>query len=100
MIDISAVFANFNGSGPLGYLGKNATGAGATDGTEWIAAAVDNWMWGWTQDLFTREGFSPNGVTEAVGASQIVDAIQNILPPGMVVEWNLNTDPATYGARY
>lgn len=100
MIDISAVFANYLGAGFPDFTGKNATGAGATDGTEFIAAFIDNWAWGWSQALLSYEGISPNGVTEADGASQIVDAIQNILPPGMVVEWNLNVDPATYGARY
>jgi len=100
MIDISAVFANYTGSGPLGYTGKNATGAGATDGTEFIAAMIDNWMWGWTQELFTKTGITPDGVTEAVGASQIVEAIQLLIaPPGTICEWNLNADPATFGAR-
>ncbi len=100
MVVISSVWANFNGSGPLGFTGKNATGAGATDGTEFIAATIDNFEWGWMQELFTREGFSPDGVTEAVGASQIVEALDNKVPAGIGIEWNLNVDPATYGARY
>jgi len=100
MVVISSVWANFNGAGPLAFTGKNATGAGATDGTEYIAADIDNFKWGWMQELFTREGFTPDGVTEAVGASQIVEALDNKLPAGMVLEWNLNVDPATYGARY
>lgn len=100
MVVISSVWANFNGAGPLAFTGKNATGAGATDGTEFIAATIDNFEWGWMQELFTREGFSPDGVTEAVGASQIVEALDNKLPAGTEVGWNLNVDPATYGARY
>ena len=101
MIDITAVIANYTGSGPYGYTGKNASGAGATDGTEWIAAVIDNWLWGPQQALFEHEGFTANGVTEAAGgASQVLDAWQNILPPGCIIEWNINTDPATYGARY
>lgn len=99
MIDISAVFAEFNGSFP-NFVGKNATGAGATDGTEYIAAMIDNWAWGWQQALFDYEGFTPDGVTESAGASQIVDAMNNMIPPGMVAEWNINVDPATLGARY
>lgn len=100
MIDISAVFAEYNGVSFPNFSGKNATGAGATDGTEFIAAMIDNWMWGWQQALFDYEGFTPNGVTEAAGASQMVDAINNMVPPGMVLEWNINVDPATLGARY
>lgn len=101
MIDISASFGNFNGSGPLGFLGKNATGAGATDGTEWIAAFIDNWAWGWTQELFTQAGITPDGTTEGVGNSQIIDALNRLYgPPGTIIEWNINTDPATFGARY
>ena len=99
MIDIAAVFAEFNGAFP-NFTGKNATGAGATDGTEFIAAMIDNWMWGWQQALFDQEGITPNGVTEAAGASQIMDALNNMIPQGTVIEWNLNVDPATYGARY
>lgn len=100
MIDISSAFSNLSGSGPYGYQGKNATGAGATDGTEFIAAMIDNFMFGWSQALLSHESITIDGITEAEGASQILDAIQNIVPPGMVMEWNLNTDPATYGARY
>lgn len=99
MVDISAVFANFVGSFP-NFAGKNATGAGATDGTEFIAAMIDNWMWGWQQALFDQEGITPDGVTEAAGASQILDALNNMIPPGVVLEWNINVDPATLGARF
>lgn len=100
MIDRSIVFNNYLGASFPNFAGKDASGAAAVDGTEWLAAFVDNWAWGWEQALLDYEGFTPNGVTEAAGTSQILDAIQNILPPGMVVEWNLNTDPATYGARF
>lgn len=99
MIDISAVFAEKTGAFP-NFAGKNATGAGATDGTEWIAAYIDNWGWGWQQALFDQEGITPDGITEAAGASQIVDALNNMFPAGMIAEWNINVDPATLGARY
>lgn len=100
MIDISAVFANYTGGPFPGFTGKNASGAGATDGTEFIAAMIDNWMWGWVQALLNHESITPNGVTESSSASQILDAIQAILPPGTVVEWNLNNDPGTLGYRF
>jgi hypothetical protein len=100
MIDRTLVFNNYLGASFPNFAGKNASGATAVDGTEWLAAYVDNWGWGWEQALLNYEGITPNGTTEADGASQITDAIQNILPPGCIVEWNLNTDPATYGARF
>jgi hypothetical protein len=99
MIDISVVFANSVGSFP-NFSGKNATGAGATDGTEFIAALIDNWMWGPAQALLDHESITPNGVTEAAGASQVLDAVQKLFPPGMVAEWNLNADPGTTGHRF
>jgi hypothetical protein len=97
---LSSIIANYTGGPFPNFSAKNATGAGATDGTEWLKALIDDYLLGWSQALLDHEGLSPDGVAEAAGASQILDAIQNILPPGMVVEWNLNTDPASYGARY
>ena len=101
MIDISAVFVEYAGGPFPSFTGKNATGAGATDGTEFIKALIDNWMWGPSQALLDYCGLSPNGVTEAAGASQILDALNMIgVPVGTVIEWNRKNDPATDGYRF
>jgi len=100
MRDIATILTNY-GAGPFpNYTGKNATGAGATDGTEWIKALIDDFLFGPMQAILDHEGETPNGVAESAGASQIVEAIQKMFPPGMVAEWNLNADPATTGHRY
>lgn len=101
MIDIAAVFAEYNGAAFPDFAGKNATGAGATDGTEFIAAMIDNWMWGWSQALLNYCGLTPDGVTESDSASQILDALNMVgVPVGSVIEWNRVNDPATDGLRY
>ena len=79
MRQVSSLFTNYNGTFP-NYSGKNATGAGATDGTEWIAGYIDDYGWGWAQALMEHENLTPDGVTEAAGASQILDAIQLLFP--------------------
>lgn len=100
MINITSAFANYNGAIFPNFTGKNATGAGSTDGTEWISAYIDNWGWGWSQALLSYMGLSPNGVTEAPGTSQIVDALGMFLPVGCPIEWNRANDPATDGLRF
>lgn len=50
---------------------KNASGAGATDGTEYLAAILND-EWGFWQEILQRAGQTPNGVTEAAAASGIV----------------------------
>lgn len=100
MRDLSAIISNYNGSFP-NWTGKNATGAGAVDGTEWVAAIIDDYLWGWTQRAMNLAGLTPDGVAESSSASQVVDALYRIFgPPGTICEWNLADDPATYGARF
>lgn len=101
MRDPGTIFANINGGPFPSYTGKNATGAGATDGTEWIAAGIDDFMLGWSQNIMDKTGLTPSGVAESASASQIVEAMQLLLgPPGTICEWNLSVDPATIGARF
>lgn len=66
---------------------QNATGPGNTDGTEWIKAVIDD-MWGAAQELMNHAGMTPDGVTEAAGASQRREALQKIAGcPGEVLFW-------------
>lgn len=46
----------------------NATAAGATNGTEYVAAIL-NHIWGYHQDLLQQAGLTPSGTTEAAAAS-------------------------------
>lgn len=101
MKDPSSIFAEINGGPWPTWAGKNASGAGNTDGTAFIAAMIDDYMFGWVQHILYKAGLSPNGVTESYTASQIMDALYLILgPPGTICEWNLVNDPASYGARF
>jgi hypothetical protein len=47
---------------------KNASSAGAQDGTAWLAPYV-NHDWGWEQDLMVQAQFTPSGITESAAAS-------------------------------
>jgi hypothetical protein len=101
MRDPGSVFANLNGGPFPTWTGKNATGAGNTDGTEYIASMIDDYMFGWVQRAMAMASMSPDGVAESYTASQIIEALQLILsPPGTICEWNLSVDPATIGARF
>lgn len=89
---------------------KNVSGAGLTDGTEWVKAYIDQ-IFGFTQALMDYAGGSsnaptgtpgtPNGVVEAAGVSQLLEAIQtgNGIGPGMLVGWFLASDPSVTGHR-
>ena len=66
---------------------RNASGAGATDGTPYTADFIDD-LWGARQDLLSAVNMIPDGITEAAGTSQFLEAFRRGagLPPGMVVE--------------
>jgi hypothetical protein len=57
---------------------QNATGPGTTDGTPIIKEVVDD-LWGARQALMIEAGLTPNGVTEASGASQFLDALDAVI---------------------
>jgi hypothetical protein len=58
---------HFTGTFP-NTAAKNASGAGAQDGTEFLAAYV-NHDWGWEQDLLMQAQLTPSGITETAAAS-------------------------------
>lgn len=99
MIDYASVFTNVNGSFPT-ITGKNATGAGATDGTEFIAAFVDD-GWGRYQALMSRAGLTPDGVTESTTNSQHIESLKKgfNLGAGYIVSYNKAGTPAANGDR-
>ena len=100
MIDYVAVFTNTNSLAFPDTLTVNASGPSATDGTELVKLFGDD-LWGARQAVIDYAGLTPDGVTEAPGTSQLVEALQLGFggSPGFVQEWNLASDPATTGHR-
>lgn len=59
-------------------VSQNATGPGETDGTPYLKDVVDD-LWGARQDLMSEAGLSPNGVSEAAGSSQSLQALKTVI---------------------
>ncbi|MHC4229717.1 MAG: hypothetical protein ACYSW0_19970 [Planctomycetota bacterium] len=98
MKDPSVAFVNTTGAFP-NVLGRNITVPGDGLGTEWIAEFVNN-HWGAQQHLLNKAGLTPNGTTEANGASQNYTAMQSCFgAPGEIVAWQGQADPASLGHR-
>ena len=99
MIDYGAEFANFTGAFP-NYEAVNVSAPGAGDGTEFIAAMVND-IWGRAQALMDYAGLSPDGVQEAPGTAQIISAIGRGfgVGPGVGVTYWKNDDPSVFGDR-
>jgi hypothetical protein len=99
MIDYGTDVGNVNGI--LGnYTAKNASGATATDGTPYVASVIDD-IWGPKQALMDLAGLTPNGVTESVSASQILEAMRKgyALGAGYIVQYDKAALPAVNGDR-
>jgi len=79
---------------------QNASGAGATDGTPYLATFIDD-IWGRFQALMDRAGIVPSGVTESVSASQHIESLKKgfALGAGYTVMYNKDADPVTNGDR-
>lgn len=100
-IDSSVAFTNTDGTAFPNNTSINATGPSTEDGTEFVKIMIDNYMFGPMQALLDHAGLTPDGVTEAAGTAQIIEALQKGFgaPPGVVTEWNLASDPGTTGHR-
>lgn len=85
----------------LDTLAIDSTGAATPDGTEYIAAQINNGIFGWTQDFMDYASLTPDGVIEVKGASQLREAIQkgNSVGPGMYVQRAIYDAPAVHGDR-
>jgi len=90
---ISGVFPN--------AVAINSTGAGTQDGTEYIAEQINNGLFGPTQALMDYASLTPDGVTEAAGASQLLEAIRlgHGIGPGIYKQWGKFDDPSVTGDR-
>lgn len=99
-IDANVGFVNTNGLAFPDTEGVNASGPTETDGTEFVKLMIDNYMFGPQQALLNYAGLTPNGIAEANGASQELEALQKSFGyPGEAVNWYGQQDPAIEGAR-
>ena len=70
MIAIENMVTNRTGTFP-NTVAKNASAAGATDGTEYVAPFLND-LWGFWQGILTYAGMTPNGVGETSPANAVV----------------------------
>lgn len=97
MIDYS-IIPNTVGSFP-NVVGQNASGGAAVDGTPYLKSVIDD-LWGANQALMDAAGLSPNATSEAVGASQRLEALRAVCgAPGELVLWTGFSDPASTANR-
>ena len=99
MIDYAATFTNFKGAFP-NIEAVNVSAPGAGDGTEFVAALVND-IWGRAQALLHYAGMTPNGVQEAPDTAQILTALSKGygIGPGIGVIYWKNGTPAANGDR-
>jgi hypothetical protein len=99
MIDYAATFTNYTGSFP-NIEAQNVTAPGAGDGTEFVAALVND-IWGRAQALLDYAGLTPDGVQEAPDTAQILTALSKGygIGPGIGVIYWKNGTPAANGDR-
>lgn len=100
MRDPSSYLTYTIGSSP-DVLAINSTGAAIPDGTEFIAELINDLFMGPMQATLDYAGLTPNGVTEAAGASQFLEAIGKgfAIGPGVGGDWWANDDPSVTGHR-
>jgi len=100
MKDWAAVQSFKSGTFP-DVLAINSTGSGTQDGTEYIAEQINNGIFGPTQALMDYASLTPDGVTEAAGASQLLEAMRlgHAIGPGLYVQWGKFDDPSVTGDR-
>jgi len=100
MIDYLASFTNTNSVAFPDTEAVNVSAPGAGDGTEFVAILVND-IWGRVQAIMDYAGLTPDGVMEAPGTAQIIEALCKGLGvgPGMGVMYWKNDTPAALGDR-
>jgi hypothetical protein len=103
-------YTNKSGTFP-NCLMIDASGAGLTDGSEYAALQLNDGWEPFSQAVMDYAGGSanaptgtpgtPNGVADAAGISQMIEALQvgNGIGPGKFVRWFLADDPSVTGDR-
>ena len=99
-IDAYASFGYTNGVTFPDCAAVNSSGALSTDGTEFNKLMIDNYMFGRQQALLAHVGITPNGSSEANGASQEILALQRMgMYPGQLTFSLWNDTPINLGIR-
>jgi hypothetical protein len=99
MLDIATIYTYYSGVFPY-YLAVNASGAFATDGTEFLAEMVNDYMFGVMQTILDYTGQTPNGILEGPGSSQFLEGLRRAFShPGEIIIAAWNQDPALLGIR-
>lgn len=71
-------------------VGKNASGASASDGTPFCADLIND-LWGWQKRIMYLAGMTPSGVADDYSASDIVTALSRVIRgPGEFAQVALN----------
>jgi hypothetical protein len=98
--DILLTFT-YNNSVPFPFSeAVNASGALATDGTEFIAPLVNDYNFGPMQSLLNYTGQTPNGIIENPNNSQFLEGLRRAFSyPGEILAAAWNDDPAILGIR-
>ena len=107
MVDYASMVTNKTGTFP-NVAAKNASSAGGTDGTEYVAAILND-IWGFWQNILAQANQTPNGTTEAaaalgaaVGAGQQKYGALQVLglgTPGEAVFDFIAPGTGTYGSQ-
>ena len=107
MVDYAAMVTNKTGTFP-NVAAKNASSAGGTDGTEYVAPILND-IWGFWQNVLAQANQTPNGTTEAaaalgaaVGAGQQKMGALQVLglgTPGELVFDCIAPGSGTYGSQ-
>lgn len=100
MLNILSTFTNQDGSAFPNTLAVDSSGALSTDGTEFIAALVNDYCFGVLQAVLAYTGQTPNGTLEGPSNSQFLEGMRRGFSyPGEVFAAAINFDPASIGYR-
>ncbi|MGD9157309.1 MAG: hypothetical protein PVG39_02790 [Desulfobacteraceae bacterium] len=100
MINYLASFTNTDGNAFPDTEAVNVSAPGAGDGTEFVALMVND-IWGRAQALMDYAGLTPDGVQEAPGTAQFIEALCKgfVEGPGIGKIYWKNDTPAAHGDR-
>jgi len=100
MLDILTTYAYQDAVAFPNTGAVDSSGPLTTDGTEFIAAMINDFLWGPMQSLLDYTGQTPNGTVEGPSNSQYLEAHRRAFSyPGEVIAAAWNDDPATLGIR-
>lgn len=83
MKDYKTVFTNTDNVVFPDTAAVNASGGGATDGTEFVKLFIDD-LWGAAQAIMDFAGYTPSGVDESATVSQRLQALLKFIKPVVI----------------